>query len=77
EEIRVEDDRLFSGKPLKESGLREEFGVIVVAVRKATGEAFYNPSPEMVIEKGDVLIVLGERGGLQELERAVKFSEAR
>ena len=75
EEVRVEDDRLFSGRPLKESGLREKFGAIVVAVRKATGEAFYNPSPEMVIEKGDVLIVLGEREGLQELERAVKFSE--
>ncbi|HEX16300.1 MAG: potassium channel protein [Deltaproteobacteria bacterium] len=77
EEIRVEDDRYFAGKPLKECGLRERFGVIVVATRKATGEAFFNPSPETTIEKGDVLIVLGESKGLKELEKVVKFQEAK
>lgn len=77
EEIRVERDEAIAGRPLKESGLRERYGVIVVAVKKPTGEAFYNPSPELVIEKGDVLIVLGEAKGLEELERAVRPGEGR
>lgn len=73
EEVKVEDDSYFAGRPLRECGLRERFGVIVVAVKKASGEAFFNPSPETTIERGDVLIVLGEGKGLKELEETVKF----
>jgi len=77
EEVRVEDDAYFAGRPLRECGLRERFGVIVVAVKKASGEAFFNPSPETTIEREDVLIVLGEGKGLKELEETVKFREER
>lgn len=77
EEIRVEKEEAIAGRSLRESGLRERYGVIVVAVKKPTGEAFYNPSPELVIEKGDVLIVLGEAKGLEELERAVRLGKDR
>lgn len=77
EEVKVEEDAYFGGRPLRECGLRERFGVIVVAVKKASGEAFFNPSPETTIERGDVLIVLGEGKGLKELEKTVKFKEER
>jgi voltage-gated potassium channel len=42
--------------------------VIVLAIRKPDGRMIFNPSAEMLVSDGDVLIVMGERPGLQSLE---------
>ena len=75
EEITVEDDARFKGKPLREAGIRRELGLIVVAIKKATGDMLFNPSSETLIEKGDVLIVLGEKKYLGMLEKLVQSAE--
>lgn len=75
EEITVEDDSKFKGKSLQESGIRRELGLIVVAIKKASGEMFFNPSSETLIEKGDILIVLGEKKHLGMLEKLVQSAE--
>jgi voltage-gated potassium channel len=72
EEVSVEDDSKFKGKPLRESGIRRELGLIVVAIKKREGDMIFNPSSETLIEKGDVLIVLGEKKYLAMLEQLVK-----
>jgi voltage-gated potassium channel len=80
EEITVEDDTRFKGKPLRESGIRRELGLIVVAIKKASGDMIFNPSSETLIEKGDVLIVLGEKkhlGMLEQLVHSVKIRPTR
>lgn len=43
-------------------------GVIVLAVRKQSGETRFNPPPELEISAGDFLIVMGERADLQKVE---------
>ena len=75
EEITVEDNTRFKGKPLRDSGLRRELGLIVVAIKKASGDMLFNPSSETLIEKGDVLIVLGEKKHLGMLEKLVQSAE--
>ena len=75
EEITVEDDSKFKGKTLQESGIRRELGLIVVAIKKATGAMLFNPSSETMIEKGDILIVLGEKKHLGMLEKLVQSAE--
>ncbi|OGP53000.1 MAG: hypothetical protein A2Y65_04310 [Deltaproteobacteria bacterium RBG_13_52_11] len=75
EEITVEDDARFKGKSLRESGIRREFGLIVVAIKKGSGTMIFNPSSETLIEKGDVLIVLGEKKHLGMLEQLVQSAE--
>ncbi len=75
EEITVEDDARFKGKPLRESGIRREFGLIVVAIKKGSGDMIFNPSSETLIEKGDVLIALGEKKHLGMLEQLVQSAE--
>ena len=75
EEITVADASRFKGKPLRESGLRRELGLIVVAIKKASGDMLFNPSSETLIEKGDVLIVLGEKKHLGMLEQLVQSAE--
>jgi len=75
EEITVEDASRFKGKPLRESGIRRELGLIVVAIKKAEGDMIFNPSSETLIEKGDCLIVLGEKKQLGTLGKQVRSAE--
>ncbi len=75
EEIIVEDDTKFKGKPLSESGIKRDLGLIVVAIKKASGEMVFNPSSETLIEKDDILIVLGEKKHLEMLEQLVQSAE--
>jgi voltage-gated potassium channel len=45
--------------------------VIVLAIRRQTGETIFNPPPESEIAIGDFLIVMGERSSLQKLEQVL------
>jgi len=69
EELNVCDKSHVVGKSLADSGLRREYGLIIVAVHKGSGQMVLNPSATYVIEEGDNLIALGEE------ENLIKFSE--
>ena len=53
---------------LKESQLRQEFGIIIVAIKKSEGSMVFNPPSDARIEAGDILITLGHRQQLDQLE---------
>jgi len=44
---------------LREAGVRERFGVLVLAIRRADGTNMVNPSPETRLRPGDRLRVFG------------------
>jgi voltage-gated potassium channel len=48
------------GKSLEESGIRQRYGLIIVAVKKDSGKMFFNPQANYIIAKGDRLIAMGE-----------------
>ena len=50
---------------LRDSGLREELGLIVIAIKKSSGEMVYNPAAEARIDAGDSLVVMGPAASLQ------------
>jgi voltage-gated potassium channel len=56
------------GLPLKDTGIRQQFDLIVVAIKRADGELLFNPTPETTIQAGDTLIVLGMRKNLDAFE---------
>ncbi|MBW2600275.1 MAG: potassium channel protein [Deltaproteobacteria bacterium] len=56
------------GKNLEDSGMRKEYGLIVVAIKKESGQMAFNPMASYVIESEDKLIALGEE------ENLAKFS---
>jgi voltage-gated potassium channel len=60
EEIPLGPDSSMVGKALRDTNLRKEADLLVLAIRDVTGEHFlYNPPPEHVLEEGSTLIVLG------------------
>ncbi len=61
EEISVRKASKFMGVPLKDSRIRQDLDLIIVAIKKATGEMKFNPSPESKFELGDTVIALGEK----------------
>jgi voltage-gated potassium channel len=69
EEIAVAETSPLGGRSLAETGIRSRFGVIVVAIKKGTGEMKFNPDPGLTIVPGDVLIAMGEEQDLEKLER--------
>jgi len=57
----------FIGKTLVTSNIRQDFGVIIVAIKKVTNEMIYNPMPSEVLDSGDVIVVIGKKDGLRRM----------
>jgi voltage-gated potassium channel len=71
EEIRVNRVDRLSSTILRDSGIRSDLDLIIVGVKKASGQMIYNPSSETQLEAEDTLITLGEKGNLERLEKLV------
>ncbi len=71
EEIAVGQASPLLGVPLKDSGIRQNLNLILVAIKRADGELLFNPIHETHILAGDTLIALGLRKNLDALEAMV------
>jgi voltage-gated potassium channel len=60
EEFTILPNSSFIGKQIKDSGLRQKFNTIVIAIKRRE-EMFFNPSPDFEIHDGDILILVGEK----------------
>ena len=67
-EIHVSAKSPFADKTIEASRIRQERGVIILAIKREQGMRF-NPAPEDRIEPGDTLIAMGEPGQLRQLEQ--------
>ncbi len=47
---------------LRDAPIRENAGATVVAIKRATGEAIYQPHPDERFRQGDILIMIGQAG---------------
>ena len=54
---------------MKESGIRQDYNLIIIAIKKADGSMLFNPSFESIISIGDTVIAVGEYDNLQKLEK--------
>jgi voltage-gated potassium channel len=67
-EIYVSATSDFAHKTIEESRIRQDRGVIILAIKRAAGMRF-NLAPDDHIEPGDFLIAMGEPGQLRQLEQ--------
>lgn len=59
EELSVKDNSKIAGKTIDESGIHEENGASVIAIKSQGVDFLYNPRGATVIKNNDVLVVLG------------------
>ncbi len=69
EQVEIGQDSPFIGHPLKDTGIRSEHGVIVIAIRRADGAMIFNPFADTIIEERDALVALGSHSSLETLEQ--------
>jgi len=68
EELRVGAGSSLAGQTLRDSPIRRDHGVIVLAIRQGDGKLITNPRPDLELSESDVLVVLGEEKHLRDLE---------
>jgi voltage-gated potassium channel len=73
-DLQIEEQLVRPGGPLDgetigASGLRSQTGVILVAIKRSSGEIAFNPGDDAALAAGDTLIVLGRREQLDRTDR--------
>jgi voltage-gated potassium channel len=68
EETRISDKSSLAGSTLKDSRLRQDLGVIVVAIKKSSGQMLFNPPHDAALEVGDILVAIGDQEHLDRLQ---------
>ncbi|MEW6209077.1 MAG: potassium channel protein [Acidobacteriota bacterium] len=69
EQIGISPDSPFVNCALKDTGIRSDHDVIVIAIKRADGEMIFNPSADTVIAELDALVAIGSHNSLEGLER--------
>jgi len=74
--LAMEEAVIAEGSPLTEktvmtSKLKQNFGVMIVAIKKLSGEMIFNPGPGEQFDAGDVIVVIGEKEKLQKMTKAI------
>ncbi len=69
EEFVVKKDAKIVHQTLKSCDLRRVANVIVAAIKKPGQDIVFNPSPDIQIEMGDTLLVLGGKDAISEFEK--------
>jgi voltage-gated potassium channel len=75
EEVVVAPTSAYAGRKLRDTNIRTELDVIIIAVRRRRdGEMSFNPSGESEIEAGDMLIAIGRAESLARLKEKAQRS---
>lgn len=69
EEIPVSKNSSMTDLMLKDSGIRQKYNLIIIAIKKHDGDMIFNPHFESIIQGGDTVIAVGENENLQSLEK--------
>jgi voltage-gated potassium channel len=73
DQIRIVEGSPLDGVSLKESGIRAQHHVIIVAITPSAGEMIFNPIGDQVLQAGDTLIAIGTAAGLAQLARTAAY----
>jgi voltage-gated potassium channel len=67
EQVHVTGLSAFAGRTLADADLQHKNGVVILAIRKASGEMLFNPAPDVKMSAGDHLIAMGDSSNLARL----------
>ena len=59
DELVVRESSAIAGRELGQSGIRDRFDLLVVAIKQSDGKMVTNPASTQVIQAGDILMVMG------------------
>lgn len=68
DEIPVSNASPLNGVMLKDSGIRQNYNLIIIAIKTSNDRMLFNPSFETRIDAGDTVIAVGEPSNLNKLQ---------
>jgi voltage-gated potassium channel len=69
EEITIRPDSELVGMSIVDSGIRNNFDLMIIVIRKPGDDMVFNPTADTVIEAGDIMVVVGSARNIKRLER--------
>lgn len=75
EEVTIPDRSPYVGKALKDTPIRQDPKLLVVALRGADRGFLYNPEPEFVVQAGTTFIVMGEAENVVRARSSIEGTE--
>ncbi len=68
EEILVKQGSKLAGIALKDSGIRTDMDLIIIAIRTKNNQMLFNPKADTIFEPGDTVIAMGKAKSFGQLE---------
>jgi voltage-gated potassium channel len=65
EELDIQPSSAVDGKTIRDSGIRQDSGALILAVEGDEDRMLVNPGPEVILNAGDRLVVVGTRDQVQ------------
>lgn len=72
EEALIGEGSSITGKTVMSSNLRQNYGVIIVAIKRRSGAMVFNPGPHEVFNTGDVIVILGKKDKVLEMSQVIR-----
>jgi voltage-gated potassium channel len=72
EEVELDESSPYAGKTLRQTNIRAALNVVIVALRRRDGARLFNPTGDVKLETGDLLIAIGRAESLQEVVKTAK-----
>jgi len=69
EELTVSSKSEITDKTLMESGIRQKFNLIIIAIKKEDGKMIFNPSSHTQLFEGDTIVAIGQSDALSNFEK--------
>ena len=69
EEMPVAAGSPLDGRMLRDTNIRSEYNVIIIAIVRAGGEMIFNPNAETAVRAGDKIIAMGKGSDIEALEK--------
>lgn len=67
EQVEVKPASPLAGRKLRFTNIRSELDIVIVSIRRRSGQVLFNPTGDTIIESGDVLIAIGRLDSLARL----------
>lgn len=72
EQFEVDAASTLVGEKLRSTTIRSELDIVIVSIRRQSGETLFNPAGDSQIESGDILIAIGRAESLSELNKLAR-----
>ncbi len=72
EEVHIPQNSKLAGLELMDSGVRSNYDLIVMAIKRSDGAMIFNPAPQETLQAGDTLVAIGAVGNIERFGRDLR-----